>query len=55
MRNYLHRQRGCRHYGEAVGRGLGCSEIGVGLAGFIGDGFEHDGEVEAARSDRRWV
>ena len=23
-------------------------EIGVGLAGFIGDGFEHDGEAEAA-------
>ena len=30
-------------------------EIGVGLAGFIGDGFEHDGEVEVVRSDRRWV
>ena len=30
-------------------------EIGVGLVGFIGDGFEHDREAEAARSDRRWV
>ena len=23
--------------------------------GFIGDGFEHDGGAEAARSDQRWV
>ena len=41
--------------GEAVGWGLGCGEIGVGLVGFIGDGFEDDGEAEAAQSDRRWV
>ena len=41
--------------GEAVGWVLGCGEIGVGLVGFIGDGFEDDGEAEAAQSDRRWV
>ena len=41
--------------GEAVGWRLGCGEIGVGLVGFIGDGFEDDGEAEAAQSDRRWV
>ena len=40
---------------RAVGWGLGCGEIGVGLVGFIGDGFEDDGEAEAAQSDRRWV
>ena len=32
-----------------MGRGLGCSEIGVGLAGFIGDGFDQNGGVEVAR------
>ena len=45
----------CRHDCEAMGRGLGCGEIRVGLAGFIGDGFEHDEGVEMMRSDRRWV
>ena len=38
-----------------MGRGLGCSEIGVGLAGFIGDGFDQNGGAEATRSDHRWV
>ena len=28
-----------------MGWGLGCGEIEVGLVGFIGDRFEHDGEV----------
>nr|POE82171.1 hypothetical protein CFP56_78779 [Quercus suber] len=28
-----------------MGRGLGCGEIGVGLAGFIGDGFDQNGEL----------
>ena len=45
----------CRHDCEAMGRGLGCGEIGVGLVGFIRDRFEHDREVEAVRSDQRWV
>ena len=27
---------------------LWVGEIGLGLAGFIGDGFEHDGEAEVA-------
>ena len=45
----------CKHDGEAMGWGLGCGEIGVGLVGFIRDRFEHDREVEAARSDQRWV
>ena len=44
-----------RHDSEAVDRGLGCGEIGVGLVGFIRDGFEHDEEAEAVQSDRRWV
>ena len=38
-----------------VGWGLGCGEIGVGLAGFIGDGFDQNRGVEAARLDQRWV
>ena len=37
--------------GGAMGRGLGCGIIGVDLAGFIGDGFEHDEEAKAARSN----
>ena len=37
----------CDQTSEAVGRGLGCGEIGVGLVGFIGDGFEHNREAEA--------
>ena len=41
-------------YGD-VGRGLGCGEIGVGLAGFIGDGFDQNRGAEAVRSDQRWV
>ena len=40
---------------EAVGRGLGCVEIGVGLVGFIGDGFDQNRRAEAVRSDQRWV
>ena len=32
-----------------MGRGLGCSEIGVGFVGFIGDGFDQNGGVEVAR------
>ena len=32
----------------AVGRGLGCGEIGVGLAGFIKDRFDQNEGVEAA-------
>ena len=38
-----------------MGQGLGCGEIGVGLVGFIEDGFDQNRAVEAARSDRRWV
>ena len=38
-----------------MSRGLGCGEIGVGLARFIGNGFEHDGGAEVAQSDRQWV
>ena len=33
--------------GRTMGRELGCGEIGVGLARFIEDGFEHDGGAEA--------
>ena len=32
----------------AVGRGLGCGEIGVGLAGFIRERFDQNEGVEAA-------
>ena len=38
-----------------MGQGLGCGEIGVGLVGFIGDGFDQNGGAEAAQSDQRWV
>ena len=38
-----------------VGRGLGCGEIGVGLAGFIGNRFDQNGGAKAARLDRQWV
>ena len=41
----------CEQTDGAVGQGLGCGEIGVGLAGFIGDGFKDDREAEAVRSD----
>ena len=38
-----------------MSRGLGCGEIGVGLAGFIKDGLDQNGGAEALRSNRRWV
>ena len=38
--------------GEAVGWGLGCGEIGVGLVGFIEDGFNQNRGVEATRSNQ---
>ena len=38
-----------------MSQGLGCGEIEVGLAGFIENGFKHDGGAEAARLDQRWV
>ena len=34
--------------GRAVGQGLGCGEIGVGLAGFIRERFDQNEGVEAA-------
>ena len=43
----------CEQTDGAVGRRLGCGEIGVGLTGFIGDGFKDDGEAEAVRSNQR--
>ena len=45
------RDQTCR----AVGWGLGCGEIGVGLTGFIGDGFDQSRGTEATRLDQRWV
>ena len=45
----------CNQIGRAVGQGLGCGEIGVGLAGFIRDGFDQNGGAEAAQLDQRWV